>query len=843
MSLLLGAHDFPYLFLDQAAQLLTLPLAWTPQSHDGLGVFTLSTLWTWPYGLIYGLAARVGIDFGWTTIVFGIVLTFILSWISMGALLSAFPLSISARRIGQLLFAVNTYILMLIDGGQLSLAVGYSLLPLAIYYLDSPIKFIWTVSTISFLDIRYIYVLALFLLPVTLFEKKRILFHLRTAFLTCITLASLHGYWLLPALLSRAPSLPVSYSRISQVDNLSFASISHVISFLHPHWPKNIFGQISKVRVEFLIFPALAFLPIIFYKRNKTIAFWSLNTLVLLFLIKGSNPPLPSVYLWLFTHVPGFSLFRDPTKFFPFLAICYSVLISYAIEILQARNNRIPVLFALFILTITVPSLLTESTGLFSLPRHAMEYQSLATFLSAKSTPGGIIWIPKKPPLGFGSPDHPSTDALTLAQKRPFATGVVGSYDTLNFLREASYSGQLLDISSVGYLGVAAVDPKRDSLKPEDVGYHHTFIDQLEALSWISGRVDFGEVVLLSTTSHQDTFFVPENTTFVVGSDLIYNTTPELANSAMIFAEEHPALLEQISRFPQANFLSTKKITDTAASFLSQKYMFFPASQLDFSPNETGWWKRDSSDLIRWRDFLQQKYRLDNQDFDFGGGWAVSEGEHDLRISKLSCKKDCVLLARVMFHSKGGDIIFTSNQVEIGKVSTQTYTSDKETFDQPEKYEEADFYWKEVGLAKNSKEIVIKSSGEINVLNAIALVPKDIWLSLQKKADQLHKIPIAPRSNKVEISYIKKNPAHFTVTIKGEDKPLTLAFAQNYDPLWQVAGQYSTPLYSLINGFSLPGTGVYDVAFTPQRYVIPGLFISIISLMTLVTVSYICKWR
>jgi hypothetical protein len=248
---LIGAHDFPYLFLDQAASLWSIPLTWGIPSHDALGVFAISTLWTWVYG-IYGLVGKIGVDFTLSTWFFGVIPAILLSFVGMGRLLGSYSLSQPARRVGQLVFSANTYFWMLIDGGQLSLALAYSLLPWALAYLSHRAIFVLIVSAISFLDIRYLYILALPVGLKIIFDLGNLHKYLLTGILTGTILVGLHSYWLLPASMSRGPALPATYTRAEQVEALSFAKIRHAMFAVHPH---NVLLAIADLGIFSIVAP------------------------------------------------------------------------------------------------------------------------------------------------------------------------------------------------------------------------------------------------------------------------------------------------------------------------------------------------------------------------------------------------------------------------------------------------------------------------------------------------------------------------------------------------------------------------------------------------------------
>lgn len=812
---LVGAHDFPYLFSDQAASLFNLPLTWAPQSHDALGVFNISTLWDWPYALLYGLAGKIGLNFTLSTFLFGIFPVFIIGWLTMGKLLKSYSLSSNARFVGQLLFVANSYILMLIDGGQLSLAIAYSFLPAVIFYLPSRMKFVLLSLVISFLDIRYLYLVLLVIIPYIIINPSRFKNYLITGLVTGLVLVGAHSYWLVPSLFSRSPSLPPTYTRPSQVNEFSFASLTHSLFLIHPHWPKNIFGQILPPSPYFFLLPILAFLPLVAVPRDRRVAHWIFLALLSVFLVKGSQPPFTQVYPWLFSHLPWFFLFRDPTKFFPLLALSYSVLFAYSCQYLFRNFQWLTFLIIAYLIILISPILIGQGTGLFSLPRNSNSYLQLARYLQSDLNPGGIVWIPSKPPLGFSSPIHPSTDALTLLDRRPFAVGVVGNYELLNFLRDASVSGQLLSAAGVRYVGISAPDSKRDSQKPEDLKYREIFTNQLSKLPWIKSRTDFGPVTLLETQTHQDKFFLPTNTLFIVGSDDIYRSGISLTQNALVFVEEKPGILSQISQFPSARLvLNHKRQIDAAAALIPASKLIFPSRNLNFSPDRSGWWKRETADFVSWRDFLQQKYDIDNQDFDYGGGWAVSEGQHILTLKHDECATNCVLLVRVMISPKGRSLNFLSQNMKIGEIST--IDSHPQKFNS---YDQGNFFWFEVGQIDSSDTITISTQGQINVVNALAVLPRDLWEKMQSDANTLLNLPTPTTNSQPQISYFKHDPTHYTVTIKNLSGPGTLAFSQNFDSFWRLNGRLPVPLYSFINGFPIAGSGEYDIYFTPQKYV------------------------
>ena len=57
-----------------------------------------------------------------------------------------------------------------------------------------------------------------------------------------------------------------------------------------------------------------------------------------------------------------------------------------------------------------------------------------------------------------------------------------------------------------------------------------------------------------------------------------------------------------------------------------------------------------------------------------------------------------------------------------------------------------------------------------------------------------------------------------------------LIFSQNFDNNWKLDGKSPFPVYSLLNGYSIDKDGVYELTFEPQKYILPGLVISALTL-------------
>src|SRR3989344_1735554 len=347
---------------------------------DGLGEYTASSLWAQPLHSFFGVLSLIGLSFEVQTKLLGLIIIMLGFW-GMWKLLGEFKLNLYAKSVGSLFFILNSYFLLLFDGGQLSLSLAYAVIPLVwtsflktinTYTLFNLSKFIFGIALVSGFDLRIVY-LVFFLISTYLFFKILIGEEIKATFRKVLTiffvslifLVGIHAYWLLPSFFSKPIQLPTTYDRSSQVDFLSFATIGHSLLLQQPHWYENIFGKVASLKLEFIFIPFLILLALL-KKKDFLVGFWALMALVGAFLAKGSNPPLPDLYSFLFVNIPGFSLFRDPSKFFFFVVISYSVLIAVVSDQFFKKFPKASFLVLIYIIFLARPVYLGQMTGLLS---------------------------------------------------------------------------------------------------------------------------------------------------------------------------------------------------------------------------------------------------------------------------------------------------------------------------------------------------------------------------------------------------------------------------------------------------------------------------------------------
>jgi len=79
------------------------------------------------------------------------------------------------------------------------------------------------------------------------------------------------------------------------------------------------------------IFVILVFAAVFLYKRNRSIIWFTLVVLIFAYLSAGTDTPV-NLFGWLFQHVPGFYIFREPSKFFVGVALGSSFLFGLTVS-------------------------------------------------------------------------------------------------------------------------------------------------------------------------------------------------------------------------------------------------------------------------------------------------------------------------------------------------------------------------------------------------------------------------------------------------------------------------------------------------------------------------------
>lgn len=556
--------------------------------------------WDWNSG--YGMGSFVG-SFLWIRLNFGLAIVFLgkllnLDWSLIERIFYLFPFIIlscassflffrklfkenSFAIFSSAIYVLNTYILMLVGGGQVQgIGMSYSLLPFSL------LLFFGQINNTIYKKLRYSIVLGLMI-------SMQMLFDTRVGYLTIIIVGTywifqvlinrnvrytinslvfsflmpgllsllLHSFWILPTIVSHQnpiDQLGTAYYISGAVKYFSFAKFEDAITLLHPNWPENIFGKVYFMRPEFLVLPVLTYSSLFFVKKLKEarerfyILFFSLVGIIGAFLAKGLNEPFGNVYLWLFNNVPGFVMFRDPTKWYIFITISYSVLIPFTIrqiyEWLKSKDkfsiknsflniqNTFLLFLILYFLFLIRPALFSQLSGTFQTAEAPNEYIALEKFLSSQSDFSRTLWVPQQQRFGYYSASHPAIPA----------NDYFSLYDDKSILSKLEMSEKLLQESAVKY--VIVPDDSQGEIFLNDRKYDNKLylstLSEVKRISWLKQIQGFGKIAVFQVPDSKDHFWTPSKTLslkYQYISPVEYNLNVSNAQKGdlIIFAENY----------------------------------------------------------------------------------------------------------------------------------------------------------------------------------------------------------------------------------------------------------------------------------------------------------------
>lgn len=521
MNFLTG--DFRFFWTESLKDFANFPTAWDSSLNNGIGISQLSSLWITGFFNFTAFFSKLGLSWSLIQLLFWILPAVLLSFLGSFFLFrKLFKLSILYAFLSGIVYTFNTYFLMIFTGGQLGVSLSYSIAPLVF------LCFVLTLEKLSLkksliaglmsglqilLDprITYITLFAVFLYLIFNFSKLRTVKNRRYLFFIFIIAVLVNSFWIFPLILVKVPSLPSGFDSLSSFKFFSFARLENSISLLHPNWPENIFGKVYFLRPEFLMFPIIAFSALLF-KKNKNILFFSLLSLIGIFLAKGANEPFGFINEFLFQHIPGMKMFRDSTKWYLLITLGYSILIPFSVaSIYELLGKHLRPYFknVFLIIIIIYFALIAYSTLYYRFannPKPNMvpdEYAKLKNLIANQQLFFRTLWVPEWQRFGFFSNNHPA-----IGRHEIFGTGT--SYKTIENINRNKI---LLQDISVKYVIVPYDSQEEIFLKDRkyDERLYLETIKSVRKITWLKELKGFGKIAVFEVSNPKDHFYIIGN--------------------------------------------------------------------------------------------------------------------------------------------------------------------------------------------------------------------------------------------------------------------------------------------------------------------------------------------
>src|SRR3989344_3505059 len=571
---LIAGGDFQVYYSEMFRDFSNFPLpAWNLFLNGGMGGNSSSLLWNL-------VAVQIPITF------FGLILK--LDWNLIQRLgyfypflfLIFFPIFFTFRKILKfpflvlacLIYATNTYILMIAGGGQIFIAGSYAIAPLVLYTFYQVInsnsqsrkenikKILHTVVFFSLqllLDIRIAYVtlvcVILFILVRAIKEKRvKIIYKVIPVAVILILSFSIHAFWFIPTvLIGRNPleQFGTAFTSLGSVKFFSFADFPASIALLHPNWPENIFGKTYFMKPEFIIIPIIAFSSILLLSKGKKdesrliAIFFSLLAILGSFLSKGANDPFGNIYIFLFENVPGFVMFRDPTKWYIMTVLSFSFIIPFTVQKLSDRYLKKEILrtttlicFFIFWVFLIRDGVFGSLGGNLSSSKVPEEYLRLKEFILSEKKFSRTLWLPKTQRYIYYSSNHPAGDVSSLFRNSSLSA---------NFkLLKQDKTEELLSNHSIKYL-VVPFDSEKEIFLEDREYREKNYMDilrEVRSIDYLSEIYGLGKIAVFEISNPKDHFWSPSETLsidykYVNPSKYVVNVKSAKKGDTLVFSE------------------------------------------------------------------------------------------------------------------------------------------------------------------------------------------------------------------------------------------------------------------------------------------------------------------
>lgn len=857
----LAFGDAPFFAPENLKELFNLPFLWNVR-HDNFGSTQYHILWLYLPTYIYGVLNYVlglGNDL-LIRIVFyfpATVLAIIGSWQFIGR----FNQNIWGRFLGSLLYGFNTYFLMLIDGGQVGVALSYGLFPIAAVSVLSYLKnlniknyllALLALFALVSVDIRIALILILFVGVIGMVEgiRERRAEILKGASILGLSILGLSSYWIMPAV--------SSLRELGGLGELSsgtnFISLSNSLFLFQPHFPLNQFGKIVPTPFYFVLLLPLILGSLILKSKNylqrKVILKFTLLFLFLAFFAKGGSEPFGMIYYW-FVNLPGGVAFRDSSKFYIPLILTGGLLLSLTIDSLGKLTRRKMISgviisgIYIYLLALIYPALFGNLSGALGGSGRIREndYQKVTSYLQGDQGFGRSLWFEEKPSLFYGSWEKPALSANTLYKDRPFASMIVGKYDFFNYVYSPQFC-QWLELLGIKYV-LLPENERKKIVDEKEKRYRQELVSRVTENSCLSSSKTSTSFPVYQTSQNMPQIFAQKKAVLVVGGEGVYDRLVKdsnftLSKQGFIFAEEGKTDLNTLSGLDPESLtilFYDKNLLDLQMGYFTKK-MVSPGKA-----EKQQWKVYGSNDYLVWK-YELLKNDINTREFDFGKGVALSSVAGEKIQFKLPTFGYGNYYLAVRFTNSLG-----------GKVGVKTSGQEFKLMNEnPD-----NFKWGLLGpvsVNENYLEVEVTNEGSFALLNVLALIPEDQFQGSGNQAKELmsrYKTVFLKSdqedsgnwgdwgvSNTAAINYKQVNPTQYQLT-NLPNKPGWIVFSDHFDPGWTFAESQSkvhVPLYSMINGFYFDGKSQeLTLSYFPQGKVELSVKISLLSAGAIILIS------
>lgn len=806
--------DSVYFYKENFKELTSLPQAWVNRENNFGGINRV--VWLYPLMLLLGFVGKIGFPSEVVMRIIFYIPAITLSFLSAVYFAKGLGYSPKVRFFTSLLYSLNTYFVLLIDGGQSGVFLAYALFPLPLLYLKKlayegggknfTLSFLF-LALLTLFDPRVavvcIITLFLWLILEAIFLKK--IPSIKNTFSLILLFffeALVSLYWLIPLLVFGEGQLS------AHVSTLQLTSLLNGLLIYQPHWPQNIFGVVTFPPFYFVLVPALVLGGLLLKPARRNFIF-ALIFLFFAFLAKGETPPLGEIYKFVIEKVPFGIALRDSTKFFIPLLLFGGLLIGLFIE--KVKSKFLVLAIYLYLLFLVYPALSGNLNGNLKTRSYSNDFAKIYEKIRDDGGSFRSLWFPERHALSFQTESKPALDAKNLLDLKPLAFLNEGTYDRFNFMNKEDYL-EWFKLLGVKYLFFSG-NPRLEHLSEEEQRDWEN-LNKLVATTSGLTRVDWDVTFpVYKLENIKPRVFAMDKVLVVIGP---YSELSRYINDfGMIFLEDgkvDPIFLKDIKEDSAILVFNKKEEKDLQYAFLQKYFLGADENRL------TEWAVSPSGEFLDWKYQLLTR-GLDLKDLDFHKGVAFSTQNGEKIEFSFEVEEDGQYILSVRGIEKEGD---PPLRAKIGEKEFDLNFERSNLFD----WQEDSIY-----LPKGKQTLILQNLSGLKVVNVVAIIPRKEYESAKALSNEL-----LSRFKKYDLTKETIDEAGGWDE-KVEEGSNWLVFTDSFHPLWRVRGKKEIiplPLYSLVNGFYIGGDKAdFEIYFQGQKYFDKGIMLSAASLLAI----------
>ena len=510
--------------------------------------------------------------------------------------------------LSSILFALNTYILIGVTGGHLTIAMGYAFSPLILAFFIKSMKetklknsmICGILLAISiFYEPRMTYLSAWIIIAYFLyfnlvrFQSKKLKSYIFKQIMNLGIIFAipfiLHFYWILPSITGVNPLAAVN---LPSQPITSFMKMDNALALFHPFWSGGAptAFKVNNINPLFFLIPILVFSAILLRPNDKNVIFLTLLAIVSVFLVKQENQPFGVVYTWLFQKFPGFNMFREASKFYMITSLAYAPLLGITIDAIFNKLSKINILkqksmfwkknglniilfcflliVTLFLLSLVSPALTGQLHGTFDPHPIPKEYLKIKEFIKQQPDDFRTFWLPTFSMYSFFSEAHQMAHPDIFSDFGRYFLNEYYHYESP--YRKTNYIGKILGLANVKYI-IVPIDDELYKSKSRD--YYLNLLDNQYGLK----KIDIGNNISIYENEYVlPRFYGTSNAMLIIGGRSALHSLNllgiDFSKYTLFFVDQlKDKSLDMWNKFDTIVFYE-KGIDDFTLSLVDEKY-------------------------------------------------------------------------------------------------------------------------------------------------------------------------------------------------------------------------------------------------------------------------------